>query len=150
MDSSVDKSGFTVIRLRGSDTETWPTEVRAAIAVLAGFVETALADEASGPAAVPDPAGRQSGSALRESVEREATKRSDAATAHPETLSPDDPRLRPRGSICGPIDSGPPLTPDGSICGPIDSGAATAAQRDPEIVLVRGRNAYESVSRLLG
>lgn len=132
MDPSADKSEFTVIRIGESYTGNWPAEVRSAIAVLTGYVETALADEAQG--AGQDPADQQSGSALREAAEREAAKRSEAETTHPGRLGGDDPLLHPRGSICGAVDAAEPA-----------SGVP-----DPEIILVRGRNAYAVVDQALG
>lgn len=132
MDSSVAKSEFTVIRLGDSYTGNWPAEVRQAVGVLARFVDATLADAEGGPdASSTDP---QTGAALREAAEREAAKRSDAETAHPEKHGDDGHPLRPRGSLCGAIDSA-------------EVGADTAAF---EIVLVRGRGAYETVSQALG
>ena len=125
MDSSVGSSELTVIRIGEPYTGNWPAEVQAAVGVLTAFVEQTLAAETNG-AGAGDPSGQE----LRESAESAAKKLADAETEHPEQ------------------GTGGEMTP-ASACGAVDAGPAVVAS-GPEIVLVRGRNAYETVSQALG
>ena len=127
MDSSVGSSELTVIRIGEQFNGNWPAEVQEAVGVLTAFVEQSLAAETNGAGAG---AGDPSGSELRESAETAAKKLADA-----ETESPGQ-------------GAGGEITPM-SACGAVDAGPAIVAS-GPEIVLVRGRNAYETVSQALG
>jgi len=119
-----------VIRIGERYIGNWPTEVQQAIAVLTTFVEQTLAAEADGAGAGADADRPSSGSALRESAEKAAREHSDAATAHPEAVADGDEVL--------------------SACGAVEAGPADVVATGPEFVLVRGLDAYETVSQALG
>ena len=133
MDSSVGKSKLTAIRIEDSYTGNWPAEVRTAIATLTKFVEDMLSAEDAAPVPEQADAG-ESGSTLRESAERATQERADAETAHPESF----------GTVTG-------VAADdaASLCGAVDEGTVTV-ESAPEIILVRGRDAYELVDQAFG